>query len=69
MQLENVQDLLKARLLLASFVSLIVFRNSHSIEVNDRWNIERLLRDSLQEGILDHDFKLFSLLIDGWEAS
>ena len=69
MQMQNVQNLLQVWLLLTALIPLIVLDDVHSIPVDYRGHVQRLLCDSLQERILDHDLESLPLLVNIRQSS
>ena len=62
-ELEDVEDHLEGWLLLASVRALLVLVELDGVPVDGRRHIQRLLRDALQESVLDHDLELFALSV------
>ena len=62
-ELEDVEDHLEGWLLLASVSALLVLVELDGVPVDGRRHIQRLLRDALQESVLDHDLELSALSV------
>lgn len=63
MTVQNVQDSLQVSFLFSALLAFVVLAELHVVEVDGRRHVQRLLRYSLQESILDHNFQLFALTV------